>query len=1529
MDDSLQERARARKAMRDESSKAVVDHQFSTESIAKLKQRRREQLKERPSSEDLDPYDDLSPFESANYSDNKTSKIFDIEGDGVLMHIPSSKRINPLSSLFDDNLFLSGNEHEYIDLAFTHGKGDIYSLVHFWTHERVNLKDSLNSATTFITKLLAWVCGTNSLSVSNELPRIIESLNVGLYMPVVPPKACALASHGTLRASERFLYEAATGFVDISLRAVFSSSSDEHLGTRHADIIKSRLCNMYSGEGSLQIGTDPLEHYNRRPPLSHSAEHDSLRKECSHLEFYVRQPGFDRTAMYGNKAANAELRLLLSRIALYDHPLFSPEDRLYAQLRLLYGEYHRHLKSQTHNYLKNRLQMLLHTTKKYQASVQADATTVIKLCADCVKTLSLLAAEVRTTCQLAEALYTTWNQLKGLRQHQNFISTPAKLVAINVHHTRQSTYTTTTASIKELLDAFEIDIRWIASHAHRGLPTKLNHDSICYLFKKHRRLLMSTSEFVLKLYTTAELTYDDDKTLPIQEVMRRRRVRQQRLYVNLAANERQITSMQSRTIDWPAFTIQLEQPLRLRVSKRPIRFEMKLWQRRLMVDLHLTTLFIPVPGMSACHDTSTIHSLAPSTEWIQFASSCIKWDVNFVVGDDVEVFFDSHRSFYGFSGQAQKQKDGTWIPGVVTSVRWRNYDINSQNQLCRAIPPSRLRRSGAVFEVRQRQLTGAVLISLQWVTNDTRLNSNFWVNSRLKPQSCDGLVEMLTLPPRPNKPDHNLNNHLCSSLINSSLDTYFPSSSYMMGGTNVHATLLDQFDPYDPRCTSLVNRGTWANACETAKISYVYRTYEARSRLAFRAVQGAGASRQLRITSSPLRNPRTLGCGSMPPLRHRLLRLRTNHPKLFSEPIPATDQAATADMWLNDRLASEVRRCRRALSQTNIEDSKIVLNLETVQAKEKNNNRILAFVQRVQDCVAERSRTLNDTQLPLSALVSEGTPLPQLRARGLVDAALEFTARRRRALRPPRQRRSAIVSLTSECSLLVQVISAYRAPCYRKQSPEVNNQTALGQKISSNNGVAKATDAGSFVSATFQEHRRRTMLAMGRTPRWKEILDLPFIAPLGDFSPTNLLRVSDSLRLSLFLERTVASTQIPLYTRNGDVVDEDVYFRRIFLGDLEIPFTTLYCNGGTEGLLEGIFQLRTPIVHISSDDLYQGRFASFVEADEDRGDVMQKDAVTTCVYIHLAIFLRPPLSAPTKLPLIHSSLEEEGLICYGINWVQQLRLYLENICDVVKHPVDGRIPKRVIEVFGNNMQGDAVLICRFLRPQQPPSGIDTFNRAARFVGLIPFLDDWQSFGCANLDVWCTSQEFLDIGAGDWEEHGILLHNFMLWLQLNNEKLGSIFNELQLVVGSGVPEGNTVYVMQVCRNSILNGDNILLWNACTGIAFHSADKRCPLVDIGCVITPENIYANVQGVTALHLLSYDFSDSEVWRPFFANGSYKVLACGGRCACVCNPGPVQMSRPGHLTSIQEPRLRYDNPDIFHAEEIQNRLAEEIKVR
>ena len=93
-----------------------------------------------------------------------------------------------------------------------------------------------------------------------------------------------------------------------------------------------------------------------------------------------------------------------------------------------------------------------------------------------------------------------------------------------------------------------------------------------------------------------------------------------------------------------------------------------------------------------------------------------------------------------------------------------------------------------------------------------------------------------------------------------------------------------------------------------------------------------------------------------------------------------------------------------------------------------------------------------------------------------------------------------------------------------------------------------------------------------------------------------------------------------------------------------------------------------------------------------------------------------------------------------------------------------KAPRRV-PVFLENLERKSVFICRYLTPMKPPPDIapqgsedkKACERAARYVSLIPWVDDSQLFKDMP-DLTCLSQEFLDLGMGDSEEHAILLCN---------------------------------------------------------------------------------------------------------------------------------------------------------------------------
>jgi len=59
--------------------------------------------------------------------------------------------------------------------------------------------------------------------------------------------------------------------------------------------------------------------------------------------------------------------------------------------------------------------------------------------------------------------------------------------------------------------------------------------------------------------------------------------------------------------------------------------------------------------------------------------------------------------------------------------------------------------------------------------------------------------------------------------------------------------------------------------------------------------------------------------------------------------------------------------------------------------------------------------------------------------------------------------------------------------------------------------------------------------------------------------------------------------------------------------------------------------------------------------------------------------------------------------------------------------------------FAADTQGECLFVTRFIRPQAPPAECSSPEMAARFVSLVPFLEDHFLFE-GRSDLWCLSHE---------------------------------------------------------------------------------------------------------------------------------------------------------------------------------------------
>jgi hypothetical protein len=268
--------------------------------------------------------------------------------------------------------------------------------------------------------------------------------------------------------------------------------------------------------------------------------------------------------------------------------------------------------------------------------------------------------------------------------------------------------------------------------------------------------------------------------------------------------------------------------------------------------------------------------------------------------------------------------------------------------------------------------------------------------------------------------------------------------------------------------------------------------------------------------------------------------------------------------------------------------------------------------------------------------------------------------------------------------------------------------------------------------------------------------------------------------------------------------------------------------------------------------------------------------------------------------------------------VTYAQLWLQTIRDLGAHT-----KRRRYMLFGSNSDGLSVLLCRYLKPLPPPPGVTSRRACVHIVSLIPFIPDSQAF-VGELDLWCTAAQTWQIMGGDEEEHATILYNYLYYLSLkarggevqgggggrgegkkqsSNESSRDRFylgypteefirnEELFLAIGEAIPEGNTVYILmkaaalhtpssvaptiQVPATSSRSRSNRSLdhtpqgWvliNPVTGHIYSAADPHCPLCEISCLVTPYNIWTNIQKNSKPKDLMFDVFQMSHWRPLF---------------------------------------------------------------
>ncbi|KAL3674077.1 hypothetical protein V7S43_000027 [Phytophthora oleae] len=440
--------------------------------------------------------------------------------------------------------------------------------------------------------------------------------------------------------------------------------------------------------------------------------------------------------------------------------------------------------------------------------------------------------------------------------------------------------------------------------------------------------------------------------------------------------------------------------------------------------------------------------------------------------------------------------------------------------------------------------------------------------------------------------------------------------------------------------------------------------------------------------------------------------------------------------------------------------------------------------------------------------------------------------------------------------------------------------------------------------------------SVGAHPMWMETVALPFRPPQDDWSPEGIESTQDVIRFSIFDQVTrPALTTVEDDRHEGEerlgAQTRALHRENCFLGSLEVPFLTLY----RAGRLEGSLRCKTPVEYLGYANLQVGAThtatpstarasigppsvvssdgegasprqrrtqglsrtgtatslnqatsprnsdaGGFGDVDDDIDTLGVKQTARKATFLKLTLLLDP------VLPVANQNSENDDTAAFSTGNAQDQLLFeqAQHWVRSVKKIVPAKAARRRnYNVFVRNLSHGATFLPRFLRVQSPPLELQSasIQSLVRYVSLIPFLDDWLAFD-GDKDVWSTSQEFLNMGAGDHEEHAVLLANYFMWYDRRYRDGAKKPSKSYLVIGHAVPEGNIVYVF---RRGVL-------WNASTGVGYAVSDPHCPLRDVSLVVSSKNIFANVQPLTVASVggtygFNWEFEiNLKCWKPFF---------------------------------------------------------------